>query len=380
VQADSSTTRKYGGPGLGIPIAKSMIELMGGALSVESTPRIGSMFSFEITFAAIDAPVAMPAHPVAVDDLQKPLFEGEVLLCEDNPMNQRVMCGHLARVGLRAIVAQNGKEGVDIVRKRKENGEKPFDLILMDIHMPVMDGLEAASAITALGVATPIVAATANVMVDDKNLYRSCGILDCLSKPFTSRDLWRCLMQYLAPVGRTVVEHAAQMQEDERLHTWLRTHFVKNNQTAAHDIREAAAKGDIKLARRLAHTLKGDAGQIGENGLRHAAAEVEGLLKDGKAPDAGMNLLEAELREVLRNYAPLLDEIGKPPEPLDAAQALALLDQLESMLKNKNPECLRLLDKLRAVPGAEELSRHVENLDFKPALAALDETRKRVEP
>jgi HPt (histidine-containing phosphotransfer) domain-containing protein len=138
-------------------------------------------------------------------------------------------------------------------------------------------------------------------------------------------------------------------------------------------------KGDIKLAHQLAHTLKGNAGQIGENSLRYAAAEAERPLRNGDAPsEECMDLLETELNAVLRKYAPLLDETGKPPQPLDTQEALALLDQLESMLQKKNPECLHLLDKIRAVPGAEELSLQVENLDFKPALATLAEVKKRM--
>jgi len=164
------------------------------------------------------------------------------------------------------------------------------------------------------------------------------------------------------------------------LQKWIQTYFVKNNRTTADEIRTALEEGDIKLAHRLAHTLKGNAGQLGENDLQHAAAEVERLLKDGTATGESLKILEAALNEALRKYAPLLDEPDPPPQPLDAEETLALLDQLESMLKNKNPECLYLLDKIRAVPGSEELSRQVENLDFKPALAALAEVKKGCEP
>jgi HPt (histidine-containing phosphotransfer) domain-containing protein len=188
-------------------------------------------------------------------------------------------------------------------------------------------------------------------------------------------------MKYFTPVGRTVGEHIAAKQMDEQLQTWLQANFVKTYQAQACDIRKAVDKGDIKLAHQLAHTLKGNAGQIGENNLRYAAAEAERLLRNGDVPSEDcMSLLEAELNEVLRKYAPLLNVAGKPPQPLDAKEALALLDQLESMLQNKNPECLELLDKIRAVPGADELSRRVENLDFKPALATLAEVKKGCAP
>jgi signal transduction histidine kinase/CheY-like chemotaxis protein len=200
IQGDSATTRKYGGTGLGIPIAKSLIEMMGGELAVESTPGVGSKFSFALTFDTIDVPADMPSSKLIINEFEKPAFAGEVLVCEDNAMNQRVISEHLARVGLRAVLAHNGKEGVDLVRKRKENGEKPFDLIFMDIHMPVLDGLEAAPQIVKLGTGTPIVAMTANIMVDDRELYKRNGMPDCVGKPFTSQELWRCLVKYFTPL------------------------------------------------------------------------------------------------------------------------------------------------------------------------------------
>jgi CheY-like chemotaxis protein len=288
-------------------------------------------------------------------------------------MNQRVISEHLARVGLRVVVVHNGKEGVDIVRKRMEQGEKPFDLIFMDIHMPVMDGLEAAPKIARLGSGTPIVAMTANVMADDQKLYKKSGMPDCLGKPFTSQELWRCLMKYLTPVEQTIVDKKEQMDADALLRRQLQIHFVRNYRTKGDEIRKALASGDRILAHRLAHTLKSNAGQIGESGLQRAAADVERLLKNGKAklPEEHLGLLETALRAVLQKLAPLLDASASAIRTLDAGQARTLLEQLEPMLRYRNPECLNLLDDIRALPGAEELALQVEDLDFKQALVTL---------
>jgi CheY-like chemotaxis protein len=114
-------------------------------------------------------------------------------------MNQEVIREHLSRVGIASTIAENGKIGVDMVRERLERGEKQFDLVLMDIHMPEMDGIEAAQQIALLDANVPIVALTANVMEDDRAVYASAGMKDCVGKPFTSQELWRCLSKYLKP-------------------------------------------------------------------------------------------------------------------------------------------------------------------------------------
>ncbi|MDR0442492.1 MAG: transporter substrate-binding domain-containing protein [Treponema sp.] len=199
MQAEVSTTRKYGGSGLGLTITKSIINLMGGTLSVESMPGLGSKFSFDLTFKTIDVPER--DRPIKVKQIEKPVFEGEVLLCDDNKMNQQLICEHFARVGLKTVVAGNGKEGVEAVRRRMESGEKRFDLIFMDIHMPVMDGLEATVEIIKLDTGTPIIAMTANVMSDNREQYITNGMEDCVSKPFTSQELWNCLLRHLTPVN-----------------------------------------------------------------------------------------------------------------------------------------------------------------------------------
>jgi CheY-like chemotaxis protein len=197
MQAETGTTRQYGGTGLGLVITKSIVELMGGTLSVESAPGIGSKFSFDITFDTIDIDEDRLEKKIALNELEKPLFEGEVLLCEDNVMNQQVICEHLARVGFKTVVAENGKIGVEMVKDRREKGEKQFDLIFMDIHMPVMDGIEASTKIIELDAGIPIVAMTANIMSGDLEKYKQSGMSDFIGKPFTSQELWRCLLKYI---------------------------------------------------------------------------------------------------------------------------------------------------------------------------------------
>jgi CheY-like chemotaxis protein len=317
--------------------------------------------------------------------MAKPVFTGEILLCEDNKMNQQVMSEHLARVGVTTVVAENGQEGVEMVQSRLRNGEAPFDLIFMDIYMPVMDGLEAAERITALGTQTPIVAMTANVMAHDRERYKLSGMQDCLGKPFTSRELWRCLLKYLTPVGWKTVDSAQQhAHADEKMQHKLMQNFVRDNQAKFDEILKAIDEDDIKLAHRLAHTLKGNAGLLDEARLQQAAEDVERLLEGetNRTTTRHMGALNAELRAVLETFALQLGKAAPPPQAAtrpqapDAEKTWELIKKLQPLLDSGNPECLKLIDELRAMPGSETLIRLMEDFDFEPAVATLAEVQK----
>ncbi|MDR3000194.1 MAG: response regulator [Fibromonadaceae bacterium] len=380
MQADSSTTRNYGGTGLGLAIAKNFVELMGGKLKVESTLGVGSAFSFELTFNTVDTSDDT-SEQKKFDILGRPHFEGLVLICDDNSLNQQVICAHLARVGLKTITAENGKIGVDIVKKRKEDNEKPFDLILMDMFMPVMDGMEAASKIIALETGSPIVAMTANVMVSELEKYKKNGMPDCLGKPFTTQELWRVLLKYFTPLSSEPIDDIDEYCESEEQLKMMQLNFYKNSQNVHLEIAEAVAAGDTKLAHRLAHTLKGNAGMLGKMELKNAALDVESLLKEDAASiwESKMNKLENELRFVLEELKPQFNDSPAPSKKvqvLDAEQTQALFDELEPMLENINPGCVKLLDDVRAVPGAEELVLQMERFNFKAAAKALADLRR----
>ena len=276
-QGESGTTRKYGGTGLGLPITKSIIEMMGGKLLVESTPGIGSRFYFDLTFDTVDVTKEeFFEKKVSLKEIDKPLFEGEVLLCEDNIMNQQVICEHLSRVGLKTAVAENGKIGLDMVIEKLQKHEKQFDLIFMDMYMPVMDGLEASTQILKLGTGTPIIAMTANIMADDREVYKRSGLNDCVGKPFTSQELWRCLLKYLTPVsGGAVMDRIDSPEADMEFQNSLKKYFIKANSNCYEDLQRALEQDDIKTAHRIAHSLKSNAGQIKKLRLQTIAADLE---------------------------------------------------------------------------------------------------------
>jgi CheY-like chemotaxis protein len=311
--------------------------------------------------------------------LEKPLFEGEVLLCEDIEINSYVICEQLERMGLTTVAAANGREGLEMVRSRLQKGEKPFDLIFMDIYMPVMDGFEAAEEILKLDIKTPIIALTANLTSADREKCLAKGMSDCMDKPFTAQALWSCLLKHLAPVKRQAVKETQQTQADEKLRSRLICAFVENNRGKDSEIAKAIGEGDRKLAHRLAHSLKSSAGLLGKTRLQKAAENLECLLLDEthRASSVEIQILGDELNAVLEELAPLAAREVVPvrsaarTEAPDARKAEALIRELQPLLEGGNLACLQLIDSLRLMPGSEEIIRQIENFDFPEAMETL---------
>jgi len=313
------------------------------------------------------------------------------LICEDNALNQQVICEHLTRVGVKTVVAENGKEGVSIVHQRidvavnspgnKTDQKKPFDIIFMDIHMPVMDGLEAAARLVQMGITTPIVALTANVMSHDLILYKDAGMLDTLGKPFTSQELWECLQRYLPVTDNVLINENNQKTDDDKLKKQLKKHFIKSHIETLSNIINALENDDIKLAHRIVHTLKGNAGQIAEPKLAEAAKTVEGMLKNEsiKPDDDALTELKAELDPVLDKLKPLLlEEVEQKTtgdETFDADKARQLYEKLEPLLKDNSYDVMQYIDELATIPGTGELRAYIENLDFALALEELQKLK-----
>lgn len=376
-QGDDSTKRKYGGTGLGLVITKKFVELMGGKLNVESGLGIGSKFSFELSFETADMTnVNLQKSSMAAIG-KKPVFEGEILVCEDNDLNQQVICDHLSKVGLKTVIAENGKEGSNLVKKRIHNDEKPFDLIFMDIHMPEMDGLEAAKIITEAGSTTPIVALTANVMLNDREAYFKSGMQYCLSKPFATEELWACLLNFLTPVSATPWKNADDVEDDHNAE--LITTFVNSNQNTFADINNALKAGNIVLAHRLVHTLKGVAGIVGRTRLAEAALVLEQSLAADNVEylEEKMNVLDRELNAALRELTPVMNEYLEKTSkrtgdlPLDKENLLKLLTELDILLASSSYDSIDYIKDLRMIPEMKQLTEQVENMNFRQARETL---------
>jgi len=313
---------------------------------------------------------------------EKPSFEGEVLLCEDNRMSQELISERLAKVGLETVIAENGKEGIEMVEGRQKKGLPPFALIFMDIHMPGMDGITAAAEIRKLNTGTPIIAITANITPADQEHYSASGMDYCLGKPFTSNQLIDCLMKYLKPASPRPAGEARPSLDDEALKIKLIHNFVRNNETKYLEIARAIDKGDIAQAHRLAHTLKGNAAILGKNRLKKAAEDVERMLASAE-PQINrftLSLLETELDVVFDEYAPLLAEappVETTPVNLDKIKPRELFEELETLLDGGCTECLNLIHSLRLIPGSEELIQQMEHFEFERALTTLEQLKEK---
>lgn len=210
-QADATTTRRFGGTGLGLSISRRLCELMGGTIQVQSTIGVGSRFTLRLPVNSaapemIDSPEGANASSPSRSAVPQ-LGPAKILLVEDGVDNQRLISLYLRKAGLTVAIAENGRDGFEKLRLGHERGT-PYDLVLMDMQMPVMDGLTATGLIRKHGYTTPVIALTANSMAGDRERFIAGGCDDYLSKPVDLSafyaSLARSLKKSSEPVERTM--------------------------------------------------------------------------------------------------------------------------------------------------------------------------------
>jgi two-component system, sensor histidine kinase and response regulator len=303
-QADASTTRRYGGSGLGLAISNQLVALMGGRIAVESKPQQGSTFYFTLPFGIAAAGPEARSSPAENPPAGNPAAF-DVLVVEDNAVNQKLARVFLKKLGHRATVAANGRFALGALKKRS------FDLVLMDIQMPVMGGIEATAKIRAqesrAGVHMPIIAMTAHAMSGDRERALQAGMDDYIAKPLRFEDL-RHALQRQAPRGLGTEALLDGVGGDRKLVRDLIRIFATDAPKLLARVDRAVSRGDAKLLKQAAHALKGAVGNFDSGHTYAAVRHLEMLgdaneLADSKQAAAAARVEIGRLVHALKNRA-----------------------------------------------------------------------------
>jgi PAS domain S-box-containing protein len=354
-QGDSSTTRKYGGTGLGLAICKSLAGLMGGEVGVDSALGQGSTFWFTARLscdtASSEVATLLPALPdprllVAKEPLLASETAGDslpladlaaiagarILVVEDNDLNREVAHDLLESLGLSVEMAFDGQQALTLVASR------PYDLVLMDMQMPVMDGLQATREIRRHSdfASLPVVAMTANAMAGDRQRCLDAGMNDHVAKPIDVKDFCAMLLRWIPPrpavaipagapgptprelvdapqwralldvPGLDVAQGLRFAAGRPALYLSVLGKFADSQREFSKRLAEALATHDLATAERLAHTLKGVTAQIGAEAVRELAERLEAELRDASGEDLRPEL-QVQTQQALEGLIAELD-------------------------------------------------------------------------
>ncbi len=314
VQADASTSREYGGTGLGLAITRHIATLLGGELTVSSVEGEGSTFTLRVPTGSLEG-VAMldnPAEAVegmgldaggAVTTNNRILCGARILLAEDGRDNQLLIKTVLHKAGAEVEIAPNGRVAVEKATSDESGG---FDVILMDMQMPEMDGYEATRVLREKGLTCPIIALTAHAMSSDREKCLSAGCTDYYSKPINRALLISAIAGHIGrempaetPAADTVGEvPAIELQDDvitsefadDQDLALITDEFVDSLSARTGRMREAIANGYFEELRRLAHQLKGAGGGYGYSIITDVARTIENAAKACDSEAAGLAL------------------------------------------------------------------------------------------
>ncbi|SNC75817.1 PAS domain S-box-containing protein [Hymenobacter gelipurpurascens] len=272
-QEDSSVTRKFGGTGLGLSISRQLVHLMGGEISIESQKHEGTHSYFTLRLP-VGSPEDLPQKTLVTDGIREQLRNQRILLVEDNTFNRQIAKGFLHNAGLEVVEAENGAIAVELIHQQS------FDAVLMDVQMPIMNGLEATAYLRQeLNFTTPIIALTANAVKGEREKCLEAGMNDYLPKPFQEDDLLKILCRWILPEAAqaaSLTEPALTLppddtaappfynldivrkigQGDASFTTLMLESFIEGCTEAVLELQAATAAQDVVALRAATHKLK----------------------------------------------------------------------------------------------------------------------------
>ena len=288
-QADSSTTRRFGGTGLGLAITRRIVELLGGTIGATSVEGRGSVFEVRLPYIPAARP-ALPVQPAANSAPQPERLAGiTVLAAEDNEVNQMVLEDMLLSEGAMLTMVSNGREAVEAVAR---HGADAFQVVLMDIQMPEMDGYVATHKIREIAPGLPVIGQTAHAMAEERAKCLEAGMVAHIAKPIDLDILVKTILNHAsrpaAPAPALMIDHdalAARYPGRPEFIARLLGVFATGAAARLAGLDEAIAAGNLRQIVELAHAVKGSAGNIMASPLADLARQTEHAARDSQ-PDA----------------------------------------------------------------------------------------------